>query len=258
MRCDEVNIPAFTLTSPHMQYARTLEYVHGVAFPSLPPLYTELIATIGGYPMFGLGYYDREGFSFLPPSPMEVLSPNVSGEDDNWVRPNKTGPTHCPHAFFCGYDLSDLEGWVFIGNDVWLMERGMVSEHVGSFFDWFSQILDQSLARLDVSEDELDAFREAVKEEPDPHRLYDYSLETMTIPATRTAEDLALQWVCHQAGSPYSYGVFQDGAWAIEMGKRFLSVRPFTAGAAEVILAGEGASYGGPWVKIDATGKLIT
>jgi hypothetical protein len=253
----KVDLDAAASVSPaDLVWARGADHPRGSSLPEPPASYRAFIDAVGGYPMFGLGYYDREGFSFLPPSPMAVISANLPGPDDEWPVALPDAPTPCPFAFFAGYDLSDIEGWAF-GPDgkVWEVERGMAREPLGDFEPWMTQLLADALARFQgASEEELQAMRDDVAAESDPHRLWDYSLEGWPR-RPRTDEDRRLHWVCHQAGSPYSYGLIdEEGTWRIPMGKRFMSVRPFAQGTAEVILAGPGSSYSGPWVHIGPDG----
>ncbi|MFF3788267.1 WG repeat-containing protein [Streptomyces sp. NPDC001933] len=57
---------------------------------------------------------------------------------------------------------------------------------------------------------------------------------------------------------PFSYGLIDtEGRWRIPMGQRFIGMRPFRDGTAEVILNTEDGSYGGPWTGIDTQGRSV-
>jgi len=178
---------AASLTPRGLAWARSGRHPHGTELPQLPASYLAFIDELGGYPMFGLGYYDRQGFSFLPPSPMAVLSADVF--DAQGVQPKraKGAPTRAHAAFFAGYDLSDIEGWAFApGGEVWSVERSMLSEPDGDFDSWAEELFTSSCERLsEADEAQLDEWRAEVAAETDPHRLFDYSLKTAPIPKQR-------------------------------------------------------------------------
>ncbi|MEU2671943.1 hypothetical protein ABZ622_24345 [Streptomyces sp. NPDC007164] len=116
--------------------------------------------------------------------------------------------------------------------------------------------LERHIADLGFGEDT------APDEAGDPHRLFEYSLEhDLFDRSPYSAADLELSWVENQAGSPYSYGSYglidAEGRWRIPMGQRFICVRPFRDGTAEVILNTEGSSYSGPWTRIDTEGRPV-
>ncbi|MBD0841507.1 WG repeat-containing protein [Streptomyces sp. TRM68416] len=95
-------------------------------------------------------------------------------------------------------------------------------------------------------------------EAADPHRLLDYSLEAVLSRPPYSAADLELNWVEDQSDSPYSYGLIDaEGRWRIPMGRRYVEVRPFRDGVAEVRLPAGDGSYGGPWVRIDTGGETV-
>ena len=61
-----------------------------------------------------------------------------------------------------------------------------------------------------------------------------------------------------QSDCPFSYGLIDgEGRWRIPMGRRYVEVRPFRDGVAEVRLPAEDGSYGGPWVRIDTEGRAV-
>ncbi|MGW9122733.1 hypothetical protein ACWGRV_40155 [Streptomyces sp. NPDC055663] len=73
-----------------------------------------------------------------------------------------------------------------------------------------------------------------------------------------SAADLELNWVEDQSYDPFSYGLIDtEGRWRIPMGQRFICVRPFRDGTAEVILNTEDGSVGGPWTGIDTQGRSV-
>jgi hypothetical protein len=128
-----------------------------------------------GYPMVGVRYYCKRGFSILTPAWRAVLANGVfwDGEEPD--------PKEPYGVLFAGFDLADVEGWAFReggdgGIEVWSVESSSLDERgAGGFTEW----LDQRLAGLEAfvkdprSAAELTEGREAG--EADPHRLIDYS-----------------------------------------------------------------------------------
>ncbi|GAA0897157.1 hypothetical protein GCM10009557_71620 [Virgisporangium ochraceum] len=242
-----------------LRYARSVEHRHGADVSHLLPAdYRAFVAEVG-YPVLGFGYYDREGFSFLPPEAMESRSVDLPGPDDEWPEATEGGPTRCLFALFAAWDLSEIEGYAFGPADgadraggpaVWLVENGMAREVAhATFTEWLAGELTRQETRLaDVSPEWDD----------DPHRLVDYSVDGGYDQKPYTAGDLDLVWVERQEGSPYSYGlVDRAGTWLIPLGKRFRSVRPFRDGIAEVILNDPTTSYAGPWSRIRTDGSVV-
>ncbi|MBG0825863.1 hypothetical protein HS048_34845 [Planomonospora sp. ID91781] len=246
-----------------LRYARSAEHPRGAGVDHLLPADYRAFVSEVGYPVIGFGYYDRDGISFLPPEAMARLSVDLPAPEDVWPEPADDRPTLCRYAFFAGYDLSEIEGYSFGpaagGGEpvVWLVERGMPQEEIGTFTEW----LDGEISRLHAyvtafETDEITALREKNGGEGDPHRLLDYSLGGSYDQAPYTAQDLDLAWVESQESSPYSYGLIDGtGAWRIPLGKRFRSVLPFRDGAAEVILNEQTTSYAGPRITIRPDGS---
>lgn len=248
-----------------LRHARSVDHPRGAQLETLlPEGYRRFVAEVG-YPVLGFETYDRSTFSFLPPEPMAVVSVQLADEvDGDWrmPKPDADGITRPTLAFFAGYDLSDLHGFAFrLDSDgkepwVWCVEDGAPVEELDSFENWLAGELDRLEAKVAAMPVGGDAESASVGD--DPHRLLDYSLDRSYADAAYSAADLQLAWVEQQIGSPYSYGLIDaEGRYRIPLGKRFLSVRPFRDGVAEVILAGPGASYAGPWRRIDADGALL-
>ncbi|MCX4247373.1 hypothetical protein [Paraliomyxa miuraensis] len=246
-----------------LQWARKASPQHEIQLRPPPASYVALLEAIGGCPVFGLCYYDRDGWSFLSPSAQEVLSTDLPTPDDVWPEADDAGVIRCPFVFFAGVELSDIEGWAF-GPDpargdtiVWEVEGGMPRTPAGPFEAWFDQRLDEALDRIgSAGEAELSGWREALAKEDDPHRLIDYSIERRLGDIDqRTDVDRALVWVVDPSTRPYCYGLWdtQQSRWRIEP-RPMYRVSPFTRGVAEVIFGEEGSSYGGPWVRIDPQG----
>ena len=240
-----------------LRQARTPDHPYGARLDHLLPAdYLRFVREVG-YPVLGFDYYDRQGISFLPPEPMAVLSPMVADPDGEFPKAVEDEPATCPYAFFAGQDLSDICGYALAEDGVWLIEDSVAVMRLGSFTKWLLDFLTDQEARIaaltthDVAEPDKAA---------DPHRLFDYSLSGHTDgdhPLYSPA-DLELSWVEQQAGDPYSYGLIDAaGRWRIPMGKRFISVRPFRDGIAEVILNADGSSYDGPWTRIDVDGRTV-
>jgi hypothetical protein len=207
--------------------------------------------------VIGFRYYDGQGFSLLPREPMAVISAELPDPDEQFPEARSGGPTRCLHAFFAGFDLSDIEGWSFgPGGNVWLVEGGMPREEEGTFTEWMAgRITDLEQRIADADADEWRAENDG---ETDPHRLLDYSLDKQYDLAPYSPADLELAWVEHQSGTPYEYGLIDaTGAWRIPMGRKFYSVRPFRDGVAEVIRDEPGSSYSGPWVRIRPDGSAL-
>jgi hypothetical protein len=254
-----------------LRHARDADHPRGASLDHLLPLdYRAFVAEVG-YPVLGYGYYDREGFSFLPAEAMAGISVNLPDPDDVWPKAVEGAPTPCRYAFFAGSDLSDIEGLAFgpsaAGGEpgaagepvVWLVERGMPHEEVGTFTEWLHIEVEHQLARIaDVGPEQAAELLAESEGETDPHRLLDYSLDGSYDQPPYSPADLELAWVERQSGSPYSYGLVDgSGAWLIPMGKLFRSVTPFRDGAARVILNQRGTSYSGPWSLIRPDGTVI-
>lgn len=247
---------------PHLRHARTLDAPRGATLDHLlPDDYRAFVAEVG-YPMIGFHYYDRTGFSFLPPSAMAVHSVLLPTPDDEWPKPSKDSPVECFFAFFAAYDLSDVEGYAFGPSEengsvvVWLVERGGPSEEVGPFSEWLIGELDRIEKQMEG--EDPSTLEKKCDGETDPHRLIDYSLNKTYDVAPYSATDSTLHWVESQNSDPYRYGLIDDdGRWRIPMGDRFKVVRPLRDGVAEVILNEEGATYAGPWKKIREDGSFV-
>ncbi|RPK89333.1 MULTISPECIES: WG repeat-containing protein [Streptomyces] len=239
-----------------LRTARMHRHPYGARLDRLLPAdYLAFVKEVG-YPVLGFEYYDRQGMSFLPPEPMAVLSPMVHDHDHGFPEETEGEPTMCRHAFFAGYDLSDIHGFALTEDGVWVVEDSSVVEHAGTFTQW----LQDELKRLEQEIAEP-GFADCTEpdEAADPHRLFGYSLESnFTDRSPYSAADLELSWVEEQVGSPYSYGLIDaSGRWRIPMGRRYVEVRPFRDGVAEVRLPAEDGSYGGPWVRIDTEGETV-
>ena len=242
-----------------LRWARSAEHCRGARVDHLlPPDYLAFVAEVG-YPVIGLHYYDHAGISFLPPEPMAGLSPYVYERELGFPEPVQGAPTVCRHAFFAGYDLSEISGVALAADGVWLIENSSVVEPVGSFTKWLlGEIAGQEARIADVDAGKAAELFAENEGENDPHRLLDYSLDQDYERDPYSAADLELHWVEEQSGSPHSYGLIDaEGHWRIPMGKKFRSVRPFRSGTAEVIRNVAGSNYGGPWVRIDADGRLV-
>lgn len=250
---------------PHLRWARRFGHPRGAALDHLLPADYRAFVAAAGYPAIGFCYYDREGFSMLPPEAMAAISVDLPDPDDTWPTPSDDGPTRCLYAFFAGYELSDIEGFAFgppAGGGapvVWRVEGGMPREEVGTFTAWLTAELDRLAAKIEPLEAaDVAALCADNDGETDPHRVIDYSLDKTYDVPPYSAADLELAWVEHQSGSPYSYGLIDAaGTWRIPLGKRFKSVRPFRDGVAEVILEAKGATYSGPWTKIRLDGSVV-
>jgi len=249
-----------------LQWARTAAPQYGIELGPAPASYLALIESVGGCPVFGLSYYDRDGWSFLPPSAQEVLSTNLPTPDDVWPEADDDSVIHCPFVLFAGFDLSDIEGWAF-GPDpasgetiVWVVEGGMPRTPHGPFAAWFSERLDEAQQRISgASEVDIKAWQQELADEDDPHRLIDYSIERQLSDITkRTDTDRALTWLVDTSTSPYRYGLWNtaQARWQIEP-RPMYGVSPFTRGVAEVITGDAGSAYGGPWVRIDPHGNRV-
>ncbi|MBP6842017.1 MAG: hypothetical protein KA190_32270 [Kofleriaceae bacterium] len=254
---------AYHHAPPWLRHARLREHPRGVRLDLvLPAAYTRFVSEIG-YPCFGTGYYDSAGLSFLPPEPMAVVSAMLADPEGELPRATPRGPTPCRYAFFAGYELSDVEGFA-LGPDgdqvgVWLVERGMAREFVGSFEAWLAGTLDAWEARVKALRPaDVRALEAENDGEDDPHRLIDYALGGSWRLRRYAPADLALSWVEDQAGDPYRYGLIDaEGRWLIPMGRRFRSVTPFRKGLAKVILNDKRSSYEGPWVTIRPDGSQV-
>lgn len=245
-----------------LRFARSRDTARGAKVADLLPAdYRAFVAAVG-YPVFGFGYYDSAGLSFLPPEGIEHLSPMVFDAEGNEPKPSKTGPIECFGAFFAGFELSDIEGFAFArseGGDIVVfgVEGAMLSEELGPFTPWMHErIAEWEKAVKKLSDAEIRALETENDGEDDPHRVIDYSLDKSYDVAPYSAEDLRLHWVEDQASDPYGYGLIDDdGAWRIPMAKRWLSVKPFRNGIAEVIEKNAKDGYSGPWTKIRIDGK---
>ncbi|MFH9655600.1 hypothetical protein ACH4MT_32500 [Streptomyces anulatus] len=239
-----------------LRWARSTDHPYGARLDHLLPADYRAFVKEVGYPVLGFEYYDSHGTSFLPPEPMAVLSPMVYDPGSGFPQETDGEPTTCRYAFFAGYDLSDIHGFAMAEDGVWVIENGVVVEHAGSFTEWLLgklNELERHIADPGFGEDT------GPDDAADPHRLFDYALEQgFSDRSPYSAADLELSWVEEQAGSPYSYGLIDaEGRWRIPMGQRFISVRPFRDGTAEVILNAEGGSYSGPWTRIGTEGRPV-
>lgn len=242
-----------------LRWARSHEHAFGVRLDQLLPAdYRAFVATVG-YPVLGYQYYDREGFSFLPPQAMAALSPYVFDPEHEFLQAVDGAPTTCRHAFFTGYDLSEINGYALASDGVWVIEDSTAVESAGSFTEWLLSELDRQERRIEgLDVDQVAKLRAENNGEDDPHRLLNYSLGGTYDQAPYSPADLDLSWVEGQDGTPYSYGLVDaSGRWRIPLGKRFLKVRPFRDGVAEVIGNVEGSNYSGPWRRIDADGRYL-
>ncbi|MFI2720757.1 WG repeat-containing protein [Streptomyces collinus] len=220
----------------------------------LPADYRAFVKEVG-YPVLGFSYYDRQGTTFLPPAAMSVLSVEIHDEEHGFPESVEGEPILCRHAFFAGYDLSDINGYALAEDGVWVVEDSAAIEYVGSFTEWLLGALIDAEHR--IAEPGFGADADLGKS-ADPHRLLDYSLEAVLPRPPYSAADLELNWVEDQSDHPYSYGLIDaSGRWRIPMGRRYVEVRPFRDGVAEVRLPAEDGSYGGPWVRIDTGGRPV-
>lgn len=191
---------------------------------------------------------------------MARLSHDVHDRKFGFPSPVDDGPTVCRHAFFAGYDLSEINGFAFSDDGVWLVEDSTaVEQPAGTFTEWMLAEIDRLEQRVADLDDE--AVAELLQDndgEADPHRLLDYSLGGTYDQAPYSAADLELNWVQQQSGSPYSHGLVDaQGHWRIPLGKDYKSVRPFRDGVAEVIVDTEESTYNGPWHRIDPDGRFL-
>jgi hypothetical protein len=83
-----------------------------VVEPLLPDAYRRFVAEVG-YPVIGFGYGDRDGLTFLLPSPREVTSIALEDAQRGLPEDAAEAPVRCRFAFFAGWALSDLEGFAF-------------------------------------------------------------------------------------------------------------------------------------------------
>jgi hypothetical protein len=248
-----------------LRWARRADHPRGAEVTHLLPDDYRAFVSAVGYPVLGFCYYDSEGFSMLPAEAMEVASVGLFVDGNELPRDNTQARTRCTHAFFAGYELSDIEGFSFgpSADDenqlvVWVVEGAQPREEAGSFTEWMTGELDRLHDKVrNMTPADIAAALAENDGETDPHRVIDYSLDKTYDVPPYSKEDLALAWVEHQAGDPYDYGLIDgDGVWQIPLGKKFISVRPFRGGVAEVILNKDGADYSGPWTKIGITGAL--
>jgi hypothetical protein len=239
-----------------LRFARTPDHRYGAVFDPLPEDYLRFVSEVG-YPVLGFQYYDRSTFSFLPPEAMGGLSPWVADTEGN-LPEAVDGPTPCP-AFFAGFDLSEINGWAFGAGKVWSVEDSMLRDELGTFTEWLGEELTQWSTQITSADPAMLAQLKADDDsDGDPHRLFDYSLESSEPRPPYSQADLALHWVKDEAKDPYAYGLIDDdGKWLIRPSQRFLEIRPFRNGVAEVIVAGKDATYSGPWSRIDTTGTVI-
>ncbi|MFE2937180.1 hypothetical protein [Streptomyces sp. NPDC059278] len=119
-----------------LRWARSAHNPYGARLDHLLPADYRAFVKEVGYPVLGFKYYDWHGRSFLPPEPMAVLSPMVYDPSSGLPREAEGEPTTCRHAFFAGYDLSDVHGFALAEDGVWVIENSVVVEHVGSFTEW--------------------------------------------------------------------------------------------------------------------------
>ncbi|MBB1246136.1 WG repeat-containing protein [Streptomyces durbertensis] len=238
-----------------LRWARTASHPHGARLDHLLPADYRTFVQEVGYPVLGFRSYDRRGTTFLPPEAMAVLSVEIYDEEHGFPDPVDGAPTRCRHAFFAGYDLSDLGGYSLAADGVWVVENAVAVEHVGTFTEWLLGELADVERRVAepgfLAETDPDGAA-------DPHRLLDYSLEPDLSRPPYSVADLELRWVEDQADHPYSYGLIDgEGRWRVPMGRRYEEVRPFRDGVAEVRLPVEDGSSGGPWTRIDTGGRPV-
>ncbi|MEU4507611.1 hypothetical protein [Streptomyces sp. NPDC024089] len=183
-----------------LRWARSADHPYGARLDHLLPADYRAFVKEVGYPVLGFKYYDWHGRSFLPPEPMAVLSPMVYDPSSGLPREAEGEPTTCRHAFFAGYDLSDVHGFALAEDGVWVIENSVVVEHVGSFTEWLQgelSELERHIADPGSGEDT------DPDDAGDPHRLFEYSLEhDLSDRSPYSAADLELSWVENQAGSP--------------------------------------------------------
>ena len=82
-----------------LRWARSARHPLGSRYEHLLPAdYRAFVAAVG-YPVFS---HYQDGFAFLPPEPMAVLSPGVWDPqiDDDLPEPTDTGPATCHRAFY--------------------------------------------------------------------------------------------------------------------------------------------------------------
>ncbi len=255
-----------------LRYARHPDHEHGAAVTHLlPDDYQAFVAQVG-YPVFA--YSDEpDGFSFLPPEPMAVLSVDIPDTQLRFPEPGKGRSTQCSLAFFAGHDLSDYEGYGFGPDEhgdtlgVWLIEDGAPAETLGTFTDWLCAELDEHSARISEVDDlQVVHLRQMVEgwavagEPADPHRLIEHSLGGSYEQDPYSADDLALTWV----GTPGhvelagTYGLVDcSGSWLIPSSDRFWRVRPFREGVAEVITNRDAAAGNRVWTRIGVDGLVV-
>jgi hypothetical protein len=255
-----------------LRYVRSASHPHGGRVEHLlPDDYRAFVAEVG-YPVLGFALYDRLGISFLPPEAMVHISVDLPDPDEVWPDAVAGEPTVCRHAFYAGSDLSDLDGYSFGPGSgggepvVWLVEGGMPREECGGFTEW----LDGEITRLaehattfepappakyDHIHIDGDDEDEDDGEEPDPHRLLDYSLWGDYGQPPYSAADLGLSWVESDEMS-YTYGLIDAaGTWLIPLGDRFREVQPFRDGVAKVRLNTD--DYDAPWTTIRPDGSIV-
>ncbi|WP_236242177.1 WG repeat-containing protein [Streptomyces sp. CC228A] len=238
-----------------LRRSRMATHPHGARLDHLLPADYRTFVKEVGYPVLGFSYYDRRGTTFLPPEAMAVLSVEIHDEEHGFPKAVEGEPTPCRHAFFAGYDLSHISGFALAEDGVWVVEDSAAIEYVGSFTEWLEgELIDveHRIAEPGFGEDA------DPDEAADPHRLLGYSLEVDLSRPPHSAADLELNWVEDQSDSPFSYGLIDaEGRWRIPMGRRYVEVRPFRDGVAEVRLPAEDGSYGGPWTRIDTEGRPV-
>ncbi|MEU1573378.1 WG repeat-containing protein [Streptomyces collinus] len=240
-----------------LRYPRMATHPLGARLDHLLPADYRAFVKEVGYPVLGFSYYDRQGTTFLPPAAMSVLSVEIHDDEHGFPERVEGEPTPCRHAFFAGYDLSDINGFAFAEDGVWVVEDSAAIEYVGSFTEWLLGELTDVENRIAEPgfADDTDP-----DEAADPHRLLDYSLDVSLFRRPPySAADLELNWVEDQSDYlSFSYGLIDaEGRWRIPMGRRYVEVRPFRDGVAEVRLPAEDGSYGGPWVRIDTEGETV-
>ncbi|MEW2634478.1 hypothetical protein AB0903_23275 [Streptomyces sp. NPDC048389] len=238
-----------------LRWPRSATHPRGARLDHLLPADYRAFVKEVGYPVLGFSYYDRQGTTFLPPAAMSVLSVEIHDEEHGFPEAVEGAPTPCRHAFFAGYDLSDINGYALAEDGVWVVEDSAAIEYVGSFTEWLSGTLIDAEYRIAEPGFGADA---DPGEAADPHRLLGYSLEAVLPRPAYSPADLELSWVEDQSDDPYSYGLIDaEGQWRIPMGRRYVEVRPFRDGVAEVRLPAEDGSYGGPWTRIDTEGAPV-
>ena len=237
-----------------LRWARRAHHPLGSRYEHLLPAdYRAFVAAVG-YPVFD---HYQNGFAFLPPEPMAVLSPGVWDPEieDDLPEPADGEPAVCHRAFFCGIDLADIAGYGLDPDGVWIVDNATADAFVGTFAEWLDDELTKQQEWIDavagVDFSAIDRVRD-----DDQRRLLGYSLCGTYDQAPYSAADLELTWV---KGGSYSYGLIDaSGTWRIPVGKQFREVRPFRDGVAEVVAHTDDPALWHLWRRIDTTGAFLT